>query len=101
MLRVFSNLCEHFITPLRLPSSQITHAGQQEVLRTFLFHQAQLTRKKLRFAEIIDYMIALYIVSGITVRTSYGTADDKIHVLNIVLNADANQRPTYTFFRTR
>ncbi len=87
MLRVFLNLCEYLIPPLRLPARQIAHTGQQEILRALLFHQSQLLRKKLRLAEVIDHMVTLYIISGITVGTAYGTADDQIHVLNIVLNA--------------
>ena len=77
------------------------HAGQQEILWALLFHQPQLIRKKLRFAEVINHMVTLYIISGITVGTAYGTADDQIHVLNIVLNADAHQRTPSTFFRMR
>ena len=35
------------LSPFRLPSGEIAHAGKKKVLRTFLFHHLELTREKL------------------------------------------------------
>ena len=41
--------------PFRLPSGEIAHAGKKKVLRTFLFHHLELTRKEFRVSEVINH----------------------------------------------
>ena len=45
MLRIFTDLYKYLISPFRLPSGEIAHAGKKKVLRTFLFHHLKLTRE--------------------------------------------------------
>lgn len=51
MLWIFTDLCKYLVSPFRLPSGEIAHAGKKKVLRTFLFHHLELTRKELRISE--------------------------------------------------
>ena len=68
MLWIFTDLCKYLVSPFWLPSREIAHAGKKKVLRTFLFHHLELTRKELRISEVIDHMPALHIVAGIAIR---------------------------------
>ena len=45
MLWIFTDLCKYLVSPFRLPSGKIAHAGKKKVLRTFLFHHLKLTRE--------------------------------------------------------
>ena len=55
MLWIFTDLCKYLVSPFRLPSGQIAHAGKKKVLRTFLFHHPELTRKEFRVSEVINH----------------------------------------------
>ena len=55
MLWIFTDLCKYLVSPFRLPSGEIAHAGKKKVLRTFLFHHPELTRKEFRVSEVIDH----------------------------------------------
>ena len=55
MLRIFTDLCKYLVSPFRLPSGEIAHPGKKKVLRTFLFHHPELTRKEFRVSEVINH----------------------------------------------
>ena len=55
MLWIFTDLCKYLVSPFRLPSGEIAHAGKKKVLRTFLFHHPELTRKEFRVSEVINH----------------------------------------------
>ena len=55
MLWIFTDLCKYLVSPFRLPSREIAHAGKKKVLRTFLFHHPELTRKEFRVSEVINH----------------------------------------------
>ena len=55
MLWIFTDLCKYLVSPFRLPSGKIAHAGKKKVLRTFLFHHPELTRKEFRASEVINH----------------------------------------------
>ena len=55
MLWIFTDLCKYLVSPFRLPSGQIAHPGKKKVLRTFLFHHPELTRKEFRVSEVINH----------------------------------------------
>ena len=55
MLWVFTDLCKYLVSPFRLPSGEIAHPGKKKVLRTFLFHHPELTRKEFRVSEVINH----------------------------------------------
>lgn len=55
MLWIFTDLCKYLVSPFRLPSGEIAHAGKKKVLRTFLFHHLELTRKEFRVSEVINH----------------------------------------------
>ena len=55
MLCIFTDLCKYLVFPFRLPSGEIAHAGKKKVLRTFLFHHPELTRKEFRVSEVINH----------------------------------------------
>ena len=85
---------------------KITHAGEQEILRTQLLHQPQLIGKKLRLFKVVDHVKPADIVSGIAVAAPDVTADHEIHILNTILNADSHRcclllLPNLTFCRRR
>ena len=67
------------------PSREIAHAGKKKVLRTFLFHHLELTRKEFRVSEIINHMLAFHVVAGIAICTPHCAANDDIHVLNLTV----------------
>ena len=90
MLWIFTDLCKYLVSPFRLPSGEIAHAGKKKVLRTFLFHPLELARKELRISEVIYHMIPLYIIPCITVGTAHCTADDQIHVLNLIFDTNTH-----------
>ena len=81
MLRIFTDLYKYLISPFRLPSGEIAHAGKKKVLRTFLFHHLKLTRKEFRVSEVINHMPAFHVVAGIAICTPHCAANDDIHVL--------------------
>ena len=54
MLWIFTDLCKYLVSPFRLPSGEIAHPGKKKVLRTFLFHHPELTRKEFRVSEVIN-----------------------------------------------
>ena len=53
MLWIFTDLCKYLVSPFRLPSGELAHPGKKKVLRTFLFHHLELTRKEFRVSEVI------------------------------------------------
>ena len=55
MLWIFTDLCKYLVSPFRLPSGEIAHPGKKKVLRTFLFHHPELTRKEFRVSEVINH----------------------------------------------
>ena len=55
MLRIFTDLYKYLVSPFRLPSGEIAHPGKKKVLRTFLFHHPELTRKEFRVSEVINH----------------------------------------------
>ena len=55
MLWIFTDLCKYLVSPFRLPSGEIAHPGKKKVLRTFLFHHLELTRKEFRVSEVINH----------------------------------------------
>ena len=76
------SFCEYLIPPLRLPSRQIAHASQQEILRALsLSISRSLFGNNSGLLKVINHMVTLYIISGITVGTAYGTADDQMSCL--------------------
>ena len=81
---------KNLVQPFFLPDRQIAHAGEQEILRFWLLHKAQLPRKEFWLCKILDHMIPLYIIPGITVITTHGTSDYQIHILDLVLDTDAH-----------
>ena len=70
---------------------KIAHAGEQEILRTLLLHQPQLTWEELRLFKVVDHVEPADIVSGVAVAAANGTADHQIHILNTVLDADGHR----------
>ena len=90
MLRILRDLPENLLLPFRFPSCQVAHSGKQIIVRTRLLHHAQFAREKLGIGKIIDHVIPLHVIPGIAVRTSYGTADDQVHILDKVFNANAH-----------
>ena len=91
VLWVFGHLGKYLFPPPRLPMGKITHAGEQEILRTHLLHQPQLIGEKLRLFKIINHVEPADIVSGIAVAAPDVTADHEIHILNTILNADSHR----------
>ena len=61
MLWIFTDLFKYLVSPFRLPSGEIAHAGKKKVLRTFLFHHLELTRKEFRGSEVINHMLRVVI----------------------------------------
>ena len=55
MLCIFTDPCKYLVSPFRLPSGEIAHPGKKKVLRTFLFHHPELTRKEFRVSEVINH----------------------------------------------
>lgn len=53
MLWIFTDLCKYLVSPFRLLSGELAHPGKKKVLRTFLFHHLELTRKEFRISEVI------------------------------------------------
>ena len=90
MLWIFTDLCKYLVSPFRLPSGEIAHAGKKKVLRTFLFHHLELTRKEFRVSEIINHMPAFHVVAGITICTPHCAANDDIHVLNLIFDTNTH-----------
>ena len=90
MLWIFTNLFKYLVSPFRLPSGEIAHAGKKKVLRTFLFHHLKLAWKELRISKVINHMPALYIVTGIAICTPHCAADDEIHVLNLIFDTNTH-----------
>ncbi len=76
--------------PFRLPSREIAHAGKKKVLRTFLFHHLELTRKEFRGSEVIHHMPAFHVVAGIAICTPHCAANDDIHVLNLIFDTNTH-----------
>ena len=91
MLWVFSHFRKYLIPPFRIPVGKITHAGEQEVLRTHLLHQPQLIGEELRLFKIINHVEPADIVSGVAVAAADRTADHQIHVLNTVFNTNSHR----------
>ena len=75
---------------LSLPSGEIAHAGKKKVLRTFLFHHLELTRKEFRVSEVINHMPAFHVVAGIAICTPHCAANDDIHVLNLIFDTNTH-----------
>ena len=90
MLWIFMDLCKYLVSPFRLPSGEIAHAGKKKVLRTFLFHHLELTRKEFKVSEIINHMPAFHVVAGIAICTSHCAANDDIHVLNLLFDTNTH-----------
>ena len=80
------------IPRLSIPASirEIAHAGKKKVLRTFLFHHLELTRKEFRVSEVINHMPAFHVVAGIAICTPYCAANDDIHVLNLLFDTNTH-----------
>src|SRR5699024_9179390 len=91
VLWIFSHFGKYLISPLCLPVGKIAHAGEQEILRTLLLHQPQLTWEELRLFKVVDHVEPADIVSGVAVAAANGTADHQIHILNTVLDADGHR----------
>ena len=66
------------------------HAGKKKVLRTFLFHHLELTRKEFRVSEVINHMPAFHVVAGIAICTPHCAANDDIHVLNLIFDTNTH-----------
>ena len=90
MLWIFTDLCKYLVSPFRLPSGEIAHAGKKKVLRTFLFHHLELTRKEFRVSEVINHMPAFHVVAGIAICTPHCAANDDIHVLNLIFDTNTH-----------
>lgn len=90
MLWIFTDLCKYLVSPFRLPSGEIAHAGKKKVLRTFLFHHLELTRKEFRGSEVINHMPAFHVVAGIAICTPHCAANDDIHVLNLIFDTNTH-----------
>ena len=90
MLRIFTDLYKYLVSPFRLPSGEIAHPGKKKVLRTFLFHHLELTRKEFRVSEIINHMPAFHVVAGIAICTPHCATNDDIHVLNLIFDTNTH-----------
>ena len=90
MLRIVADLCKYPVSPFRLPSGEIAHAGKKNVLRTFLVHHLELAREEHRISEVLDHMPTFHIVAGIAIRAPHRAVDDDIHILNLIFNTDAH-----------
>ena len=90
MLWIFTDLCKYLVSPFRLPSGEIAHPGKKKVLRTFLFHHLELTRKEFRVSEVINHMPAFHVVAGIAICTPHCAANDDIHVLNLIFDTNTH-----------
>ena len=90
MLWIFTDLCKYLVSPFRLPSGQIAHAGKKKVLRTFLFHHLELTWKEFRVSEVINHMPSLHIFAFISIFTPHYTSDYYIHFLNLIFHTNTH-----------
>ena len=71
-------------------SGEIAHPGKKKVLRTFLLHHLELTRKEFRVSEVINHMPAFHVVAGIAICTPHCAANDDIHVLNLIFDTNTH-----------
>ena len=86
VLRILPHSRENLIQPFLLPYCKVTHACQQKVLRTLLFHQTQLIWEKFRLCKIINHMPALNVIPCVAIIAPNSAADDQIHVLDLILD---------------
>ena len=90
MLWILMDLCKYLVSPFQLPPGEIAHAGKEKVLRAFLFHHLELAREERRISEVVNHMPTFHIVTGIAIWTPHRAADDDIHILNLIFDADAH-----------
>ena len=80
-------LGEHLVPPLRFPTGKVTHPGEKKNLWPGSVHQPRLSREVFWLLKVVSHLKTLYIISGIAVTVTDGTADDQVHILNLVFDA--------------